>query len=105
MIARYSRPEMAWIWDDRHRYLTWLKVEMAVCEELAEQGVIPKKDMNELQKRVRALVKDGGVDPKKVEKHEAITKHDVIAFTTAVADEVGPTARYIHFGLTSSDVV
>jgi adenylosuccinate lyase len=105
MIARYSRPEMAWVWDDRHRYLVWLKVEMAVCEELAQQGMIPKKDWSELQKQVRALIKKGGVDPQKVEAHEAVTRHDIIAFTTAVAEEVGPVSRYIHFGLTSSDVV
>ncbi len=105
MIARYSRPEMSWIWDDRHRYLVWLKVEMAVCEELAQEGLIPKSDWSELQKKVKALIKKGGVDPKEVERHEAVTRHDVIAFTTAVADEIGPISRYIHFGLTSSDVV
>jgi adenylosuccinate lyase len=96
---------MAWTWDDRHRYLVWLKVEMAVCEELAETGVISKGDWSELQKRVKALFKKGGVDPKIVEKHEAVTRHDVIAFTTAVAEEIGPISRHIHFGLTSSDVV
>jgi len=105
MIARYSRPEMSWVWDDRHRYLVWLKVEMAVCEELAREGLIPKADWAELQKSVRALEKKGGVDPKKVDEHEAVTRHDVIAFTTAVAEETGPVSRYIHFGLTSSDVV
>ncbi len=105
MIARYSRPEMDWIWDQRHRYLAWLKVEIAVCEELAETGIIPKKDWNELQKQARKLIKKGGVDPKRVDYHEATTRHDVIAFTTAVAEEMGPISRYIHFGLTSSDVV
>jgi len=78
---------------------------MSVCEELAVEGLIPKKDWSELQKQVRALVKRGGVDPKKVDQHEAVTRHDVIAFTTAVAEEIGPISRYIHFGLTSSDVV
>src|SRR3954470_12597307 len=105
MIARYSRPEMSWVWDDRHRYLVWLKVEMAVCEELAQEGLIPAEDWSELQKKVRALIKKGGVDPKRVEEHEAVTRHDVIAFTTAIAEEIGPVSRYIHFGLTSSDVV
>lgn len=105
MIARYSRPQMAWIWDDRHRYLVWLKVEMAVCEELTQEGLIPKGDWNELQKKVRTLIKNGGLDPKKIEDHEVTTRHDVIAFTTALAEEIGPISRYIHFGLTSSDVV
>lgn len=105
MIARYSRQEMSWVWDDRHRYLVWLRVEMSVCEELAREGMIPPGDWSELQKKVRALIKKGGVDPKNVDKHEAITRHDVIAFTTAVAEEIGPVSRYIHFGLTSSDVV
>lgn len=105
MIARYTRPEMAWTWDDRHKYLMWLKVEMAVCEELIEDGVISKKDGLELEKKVQALIKKGGVDPKKVEEYEAVTRHDIIAFTTAIAEEIGPISRFIHFGLTSSDVV
>jgi adenylosuccinate lyase len=105
MIARYSRSEMAWIWEDRHRYKVWLEVEMAVCEEMANLGLIPAKDWSQLQRKTRELKKNGGVDPKKVDAHEAVTRHDVIAFTTAVAEEIGPLSRYIHFGLTSSDVV
>jgi adenylosuccinate lyase len=105
MIARYSRPEMSRIWDERQKYLVWLNVEMAVCAELAHEKLIPESDWLELQMRVKALLKKGGVDPKRVEEHEAITRHDVIAFTTAVAEEVGPVSRYIHFGLTSSDVL
>ena len=105
MIARYSRPELARIWDDRHRYGAWLKVEMAVCAELAREGRIPRKHWRELQEGVARLEKRGGVDPARVEHHEAVVKHDVIAFTTAVAEKVGPISRYIHFGLTSSDVV
>jgi adenylosuccinate lyase len=105
MIARYSRPEMARIWDDRRRYQVWLQVEMAVCAEMAAEGLIPKKDWLELQKSTQALLKKGGVNPARVDHHEGITRHDVIAFTTAVAEEIGPVSRYIHFGLTSSDVV
>lgn len=105
VIARYSRQEMSRIWDDRYKYLTWLRVEIAVCEELFEIGLIPKKDWKELKKRVNALFNRGGVDPKKVESHEFVLKHDVIAFTTTVAEEIGPLSRYIHFGLTSSDVL
>src|SRR5690242_4255711 len=105
MIARYSRPEMSRIWDDRHRYQVWLKVELAVCEQLAVSGLIPKKDWVKLKRAVEDLLRKGGVDPKRVERHENVTRHDVIAFTTAVAEKVGPISRYIHFGLTSSDVV
>lgn len=105
MIARYTRPEMGQIWTDRNRYQVWLEVELAVCEELVVEGVIPKKDWMELQKKARELMNAGGVDPERVEHHEAITRHDVIAFTTAVAERLGPISRYIHYGLTSSDVV
>ncbi|OFZ20567.1 MAG: adenylosuccinate lyase [Bdellovibrionales bacterium GWB1_55_8] len=105
MISRYSRPEMASIWSDQHRYAAWLRVELAVCAELARAGMIPRKDWQLLNKKVSALLETGGVDPKRVDHFESITRHDVIAFTTAVAEKVGPSARFIHFGLTSSDVV
>ena len=96
---------MTAIWDDQNRYLVWLEVELAVCEELARMKLIPEKEWRELKKSCAQLVKEGGVDPARVEAIENITRHDVIAFTTAVAEKVGPTSRYIHFGLTSSDVV
>jgi adenylosuccinate lyase len=105
MIARYTLPEMAQIWDDRHRYQVWLRVELAVCAELARERLIPPKDWKELRSKSEELLKRGGVDPKRVDHHEGITRHDVIAFTTAVAEQIGPVSRYIHFGLTSSDVV
>jgi adenylosuccinate lyase len=105
MIARYRLPEMGRLWDERHRYQVWLKVELAVCEQLAKEGLIPQKDWIQLRKKVLALLDAGGVDPERVEHHEAITRHDVIAFTTAVAERIGPVSRYIHFGLTSSDDV
>jgi adenylosuccinate lyase len=93
------------VWSDRSRYRTWLEVEIAVCEAMAREGYIPRKDWLELKKAVELLLKKGGVDPERVDHHEATTKHDVIAFTTAVAERVGAISRYIHFGLTSSDVV
>ena len=96
---------MANVWTDRSRYLYWLKVELAVCEELAKENRIPKEDWLELSARSQALLQKGGLNPEKIEAHEVLTKHDVIAFTTALAEELGPTSRYIHFGLTSSDVV
>jgi len=105
MIERYTRPEMASVWSERRKYQIWLKVELAVCEELASSGKIPKSEWLTLRKKTESLLKSGGVDPKRVEHFEAITRHDVIAFTTAVAEIVGPTSRYIHYGLTSSDVV
>ncbi len=105
MIARYRRPEMARIWEDRTRYQKWLRVELAVCEALATRKIIPPKDWRVLKKRGELLLKKGGVDPARVEFHENKTLHDVIAFTTAVAEKIGPASRYIHFGLTSSDVV
>lgn len=105
MIARYSRPEMAGVWEDRHKYLVWLWVELSVCEEMARLKIIPSSDWLKLKKEVRALEKKGGLDPKRVEHHESATRHDMIAFTTALAEQIGPVSRYIHFGLTSSDVV
>jgi adenylosuccinate lyase len=105
MIARYSREEMSAVWEDRRRYQVWLRVELEVCRELAAQGLIPRKHWSELRASGEKLLAEGGVDPKRVDHHEAKTRHDVIAFTTAVAERIGPVARYIHFGLTSSDVV
>jgi adenylosuccinate lyase len=105
LIARYSRPEIAYVWTDRHRYKVWLEVELAVCERLAAEGRIPRKDWRELKARGAELLAKGGVDPARVDAHEKTTRHDVIAFTTAVAEQLGPISRYIHFGLTSSDVV
>ncbi len=105
MIQRYSRPDMARIWDDRHRYQVWLRVELAVCEELKNEKLISARDWAELKREAGKLLEQGGVDPERVDHFEAITRHDVIAFTTAVAEKIGPTSRFIHFGLTSSDVV
>jgi adenylosuccinate lyase len=105
MIARYSRPEMANLWTDRERLLLWLRVEFEVCKELAGRGEIPRSVWKTLRTRLERLERAGGVDPKRVLEIENEVKHDVIAFTTAVAEKVGPTSRYVHYGLTSSDVV
>ena len=105
MIARYRRAEMERIWSDQRRYQAWLQVEFAVCEELSKIGLIPAKDWKLLRSKVTRLIEAGGVKPSRVDFHENRTKHDVIAFTTAVAEKIGPISRYIHFGLTSSDVV
>jgi adenylosuccinate lyase len=98
MIPRYTHPEMGAIWSDQRRYDTWLEVELAAADAMAEAGLIPREAAAELRARA-------AFDPKRIEEIEAITQHDVIAFTTAVAEQVGPVARYLHFGLTSSDVI
>src|SRR5690606_4663009 len=98
MIPRYTGKEMGAIWTDRRRYEAWLAVELAVTDALAEAGVVPADDARELRARA-------GFDIARIEEIEQTTQHDLIAFTTAVAERVGPAARWLHFGLTSSDVV
>ena len=98
MIARYTHPDMGAIWSDQRRYETWLEVELAATDAMADAGLIPRDAAAELRAKA-------AFDPKRIEEIEAVTQHDVIAFTTAVAEQVGPAARYLHFGLTSSDVI
>src|SRR5437867_5140013 len=98
MIPRYSRPEMARIWDDEHKFQKWLDVELAVCDALADRGQIPKQAAANIRAKARFEVK-------RVREIEATVQHDVIAFITNLAEHVGPDARYIHLGLTSNDVV
>ncbi len=98
MIPRYTHPHMGAIWSDARRYQTWLEVELAATDALAATGLVPEEDARVL--RERAVV-----DPARVDEIERTTQHDVIAFTTAVAEAVGPAARWLHFGLTSSDVL
>src|SRR6267142_169475 len=98
MIPRYTHPEMGRIWSDQRRYETWLLVETAAAEAMAAAGIIPPEAARDIRDR-------GAFDIARIEAIEQITQHDVIAFTTAVAEHVGPSARWLHFGLTSSDVV
>src|SRR5437016_4185972 len=98
MIARYTRPRMGRIWEDENKYQRWLDVELAVVETLAEFGIIPKHDAAEIKNRASFSVD-------RINEIEAEVKHDVIAFTTSVAEHVGPASRFFHFGLTSSDVL
>src|SRR6187200_2901355 len=98
MIARYTRPEMGAIWSEERRYGTWLEVELAATDALAAAGVVPAEDARILRERA-------SFDIARIEEIEQTTQHDVIAFTTAVAEKVGPAARWLHFGLTSSDVL
>src|SRR6478736_5276908 len=98
MIARYTHPEMGRIWRDEHRYTMWLLVETAAAEGMAAAGIIPTDAARDIRER-------GAFDVGRIEEIERTTQHDVIAFTTAVAEHVGPSARWLHFGLTSSDVL
>jgi len=98
LIARYTRPEMGRIWSDENRFRMWLQVEIAATETLAEAGVVP-------QQAARAIRERGDFDLGRIRHIEAEVKHDVIAFTTAVAEKVGAESRWFHYGLTSNDVV
>src|ERR1700755_214208 len=98
MIARYTHPEMGRIWSDQRRYETWLQVETAAADAMAAAGIIPVEAARDIRER-------GAFDIARIEEIERTTQHDVIAFTTAVAEQVGPSARWLHFGMTSSDVV
>ncbi len=98
MIPRYTRPDMGRIWSDENRFRTWLAVEVAATETLAEAGMVPKDAAHAIRERA-----DFNLD--RIAEIEAEVRHDVIAFTTAVAEIVGPHARWFHYGLTSNDVV
>jgi adenylosuccinate lyase len=98
MIRRYTHPEMGRIWSDHRKYETWLQVEVAAAEAMARAGIVPPEAARDIRER-------GAFDVARIEEIEETTQHDVIAFTTAVAEHVGPSARWLHFGLTSSDVI
>jgi adenylosuccinate lyase len=98
VIPRYTRAEMARIWSDENRFRNWLAVEVAATETLAEAGIVPKDAARAIKERADFKVE-------RIHAIEAEVKHDVIAFTTAVAEIVGPHARWFHYGLTSNDVV
>ncbi len=98
MIPRYSRPEMAALFDDQARYRTWLEVELAVCAAMERRGDVPAG----VSARLRSKA---AVDPRRVDELEGTLRHDVIAFLTAVAETGGEDARHLHKGMTSSDLV
>lgn len=98
MIPRYSRKEMSDIWELENKFRIWLDIEIAVCEVYVERGIIPAEDLRIIKEKA-----DFSVD--RILEIENEVHHDVIAFTTAVAEKVGPSSRFIHYGLTSSDVV
>jgi adenylosuccinate lyase len=97
VIERYTRSEMAWIWSERRKFETWLEVELAVCEVLAERGVIPPRDIEALR--------GASFEVDAVKEREQVTDHDMAAFVDVVAASVGKAGRWLHYGLTSSDVL
>jgi len=98
MINRYTRPEMGRIWEAKNGYAKWLEVEIAACEAMAEKGIIPEGALKNIKEKA-------GFSVERILEIEKETRHDVIAFLTDVAEHVGPDSRYIHLGLTSSDVL
>ena len=98
MIARYTRPAMAAIWSEQRKYENWLRVEIAATTALARAGIVPSSAVEALQQRASFTIE-------RIHEIEAETRHDVLAFTTAVAESVGADSRWLHYGLTSTDVV
>ena len=98
MIPRYARPEMVAIWEPEQRYAIWLEIETLAAEAMAELDLIPA----DVPKAVRAR---GGFNVARIDEIEREVKHDVIAFLTSVAEHVGEEARFLHLGMTSSDVL
>ena len=98
MIERYTRPEMKEIWTDEGKYRRWLQVEVAVCEVQSERGLIPREAFE-------VIVSKASFDIARIDEIEREVRHDVIAFLTAVGEKIGPESRWVHFGMTSSDVI
>ena len=98
MIERYTRPEMGRIWTEENKFRAWLEVEILACEAWAKLGHIPEED-------VRIIRKNARFDVRRIKEIEADTRHDVVAFTRAVAESLGPESKWVHYGLTSTDVV
>lgn len=98
MISRYTRPEMGRIWEAENRYAKWLEVEIAACEAMAQEGMLPEKALDNIKERASFSVE-------RILEIEEETKHDIIAFLTNVAEYIGPDSRFIHLGLTSSDIL
>ncbi len=98
MIERYTRPEMADLWSEEQQFQSWLEVELAACAAWSELGVIPKEDVEKLYANAR-------FDVARIHEIERTTKHDVVAFTRAVSETLGEEKKWVHYGLTSSDVV
>ena len=98
MISRYTRPEMGRIWESKNRFEKWLQVEILACEAMAEEGRIPREALENIKRKA-------SFSEERILEIEEVTRHDVIAFLTNVAEYVGPDSRFIHMGLTSSDIL
>jgi adenylosuccinate lyase len=98
MIARYTRPEMGAVWDEQAKYAKWLAVELAVCDAYARRGMVPADAVRRIHARAR-------VDARRIAEIEARVRHDVIAFLTNLEEAIGEDSRFVHVGLTSSDVI
>ncbi|WP_461370578.1 lyase family protein, partial [Candidatus Darwinibacter acetoxidans] len=97
MIERYTRPEMGAIWTEENKYRAWLEVEILACEAWAELGEIPKEDVEQIREKA-------SFDLERIKEIEAETRHDVVAFTRAVSESLSEERKWIHYGLTSTDV-
>src|SRR6202789_4199648 len=100
MIPRYTRPELTRLWSDGHRYETWLRVELAACTAMEATGSVPAGTAAAIAAKAA-----GKLDPARILEHEERTRHDVIAFLTHVEELAGEPARWLHLGMTSSDVL
>src|SRR2546422_2854592 len=98
MIDRYSRPHLKAIWEPSRKYETWLQVELLACEALASKGLVAAAAVRQTRAKAR-------INPAHIEALERVTKHDVIAFIESISEQVGPAARHLHLGLTSSDIL
>ncbi|GIN23040.1 MAG TPA: adenylosuccinate lyase [Bacillus bacterium] len=98
MIERYTRPEMGAVWKEENRYKAWLEVEILACEAWAELGEIPKEDVKKIRQKA-------SFDVNRIKEIELETRHDVVAFTRAVSETLGEERKWVHYGLTSTDVV
>src|SRR6184192_434884 len=102
MIPRYSRPEMVALWTPERRYQTWLQVELAAGRAMADAGVVPREAIEECAAKAGTF---SAADAARIDEIEKTTRHDVIAFLTFLEERIGPAARHLHFGMTSSDVL
>ena len=102
MIVRYSRPEMTRLWTSEHRYQKWLEVELAAARAMARRGLVPAAAVEECVAKAGTFTAE---DALRIDEIEKVTRHDVIAFLTFMEERIGPAARHLHFGMTSSDVL
>ncbi|MGB9627216.1 MAG: lyase family protein, partial [Thermodesulfobacteriota bacterium] len=98
MIPRYTRAEMGKIWTDQRKFETWLEIELLACEALSQLGWIPEEAVKEMRQKASFNIE-------RINEIEQVTKHDVIAFLTNVGESVGDLSKYLHYGLTSSDIL